>query len=139
MIVKTPEQLAAEMHSVHEHGISFEYPGSLDPSDPDEMELATDPATPPLWVEPFTLDTYDIVAIQAETLPFVITSDNLETWTTILNTEVPGVGVSLAETYHPLVVAGLPAAEATLALEGSDGPDTETWTGVIFTGTTAIR
>ena len=139
VIVKSPDQLAREVHTFNGHGISFEYPGNLDPSDPDEMDLPTDPASPPLWVEPFTLDTYDIVAVQAQTLPFVVTSDNVESWATLLNASAPGPGVSLAELYHPLVVAGLPAAEGTLALEGSDGPDAENWTGLIFKGTTAIR
>ena len=138
-IVKTPEQLAREVHSFHGHGISFEYPGNLGPSDPDEMDLPTDPANPPLWVEPFTLDTYDVVAIQAQALPFVVTSGNVENWATLLNASAPASGASLLELYHPLVVAGLPAAEATIALDESGKPHAENWTGLIFKGTTAIR
>ena len=134
-IVKSPEQKARETHRFHAHGISFEYPGSIEHSDPDDLVIPTDPPRHPLWVEPFTLDDYDIVALTAETVPFVIDEGNIGSWAELLSESTPN---ALVERYHPAEIGGLPAAEARVALESEDGQEVTNWTSVILAGTTAI-
>jgi hypothetical protein len=119
------------------HGVTFDYPGNWDRGSKNDLTSA-EGFEDAIWVEPFFLTKYDLIAVSADGIPIVVDERNAEELVQVFSGEVRELGMDPLEGVHRISIAGRPAIEGTAHYE-VDGRPIAQVARVVIAGTALLR
>jgi hypothetical protein len=122
-----------------DHGVAFQYPADWVHTSARDIQGLELQGQESLWMEPFQLDRYDMVAVRQLTSPTVITEENVEAWVALPEQGPAPTGSKILHGAHKATIDGHPGARFTTRVVAPDGVSAIQESAVIFVGTAAIR